>query len=381
METEVLCPNALAATNREKMEGLEIQRFPYFYPYLGLSSDSRRQLDKKAGNLFSFSLMRHLKRESSIDLLHLHTGKRLGGIVRHVARLRNIPYVISLHGGLLDVPQDEASRWTAPTKGTLEWGKILGWWVGSRRVLDDAAAIICVGAGEYKAVKNRFPNKRVVMLPNGVDVERFRQGDGPGFRHRHGIDQDDYLLLCVGRIDSQKNQLELIRSMPHILQANSKVHLLLVGHVTSSEYESRILTEISKLRLGNRVTLIRGIDSQSTDLVDAYHAANLFVLPSLHEPFGIVVVEAWAAGLPVVASNVGGLADLISDHQDGRLFDPNVANDCGVKVSEMMNLSSDAIGTMTTNAFKKAASKYSWDYVTEQLINIYLEAAHDKRSS
>ncbi|MDG1874807.1 MAG: glycosyltransferase family 4 protein [Mariniblastus sp.] len=381
IKTEVLCPNALAESNRERMEGLEIKRFPYFYPYLGLTLGSKHQLDKKAGNLFSFSLMRHLKREPSLDLLHLHTGKRLGGIVRHVARSRNIPYVVSLHGGLLDVPQEESDRWTEPTKGSLEWGKALGWWVGSRRVLKDAAAIICVGASEYEAVKIRFPEKKVVRLPNGVDVKRFQKGDGARFRDRQGISPDDYLMLCVGRIDPQKNQLELIRSMPSLLQMNSKSHLLLVGHVTSSEYESLLINEIANLGLSKKVTMIRGMDSQSADLVDAYHSANLFVLPSFHEPFGIVVVEAWAAGLPVLASRVGGLADLISDHHDGRFFDPNTPHDCSVKISEMMNLSPDTINTMTTNAFKKVSRKYSWDCVSEQLINLYREAANDQRSN
>ena len=55
------------------------------------------------------------------------------------------------------VPADEAELWTAPTKGTFEWGKVLGWWVGSRRVLEDSAAILCVGRGEYEAVSERFP--------------------------------------------------------------------------------------------------------------------------------------------------------------------------------------------------------------------------------
>jgi len=155
-ETEIFCPNALASADRETVDGVDVTRFPYFYPYLGLSAEAKKRLDHKAGNLFSFALMRALQRVPDLDLVHLHTGKRLGGICRRVARGRRIPYVISLHGGVFDVPEEEARTWTEPTQGAFEWGKALGWWVGSRRVLDDAAAILCVGKREQEEAEAAF---------------------------------------------------------------------------------------------------------------------------------------------------------------------------------------------------------------------------------
>ena len=92
-------------------------------------------------------LMRHRPREA--ELIFVARG-RTGGIGRYVARRRGIPYVVTLHGGVFDVPAEEAQSLTDPTRGTLEWGKVLGWWVGSRRVLDDAAAILCVGLEEQR---------------------------------------------------------------------------------------------------------------------------------------------------------------------------------------------------------------------------------------
>jgi len=165
--TEIICPNALAhqdkaQQNKEVIGGVSISRVPYFYPYFGLSNESKQQLDRKGGNLFSFALMRALKKYPALDLIHLHTAKRPGGIGRYIAIKRKIPYVVSLHGGVFDVPDEEAETWTTPTEGTFEWGKILGWWVGSRRVLDDAAAILCVGEEEQRQTQQHFPNKRVI---------------------------------------------------------------------------------------------------------------------------------------------------------------------------------------------------------------------------
>lgn len=377
LSTEIVCPNALAANNHEVICGVRVTRFSYLYPYFGLSSQVKRQLDKKAGNLFSFSLMRFLRRQPSLSLIHLHTGKRLGGIARHVARKRRIPYIVSLHGGCLDVPETEAEQWVAPTRRAVEWGKILGWWVGSRRVLDDAAAIICVGQGEYDAIRSKYPTQKVVHLPNGVDLERFRVGDGNCFREQHGIARDAKLILCVGRIDVQKNQLELVRSMPEWKRRDPTTRLVLIGPITSSDYERQVRAEIARLGLEDDVTIIPGVDAQSDDLPNAYHAADVLVLPSLHEPFGIVVVEAWAAGLPVVASRVGGLASLVTDRKTGRLFDPHHEGDCARTVIELLETPRDERLAMIRAGRKTARENYCWDRITERLLELYEEVIAD----
>jgi len=174
-ETEIVCPNAMVSSGEETIDGVRVRRVPYFYPYIGLTDDARRQMDHKGGNMFSFALMRELRKIPALDIIHLHTGNRIGGIGRHTARARGIPYVVSLHGGVHDVPAEQAAAWTDATRGTLEWGKALGWWVGSRRVLEDADTIICVGQEEYLQTSARFPQQRVVHLPNGVHSRRFAQ--------------------------------------------------------------------------------------------------------------------------------------------------------------------------------------------------------------
>src|SRR5690606_5408913 len=128
--TEVLCTTATAKTDSDNFDGLPVRRFPYFYPYIGLSDDAKRILDKKGGSPFSFSLMRALKTYPALDIIHLHGANRIGGIGRHVARQRRIPYVISLHGGVFDVPAEEKQSLAAPTRGAIDWGKVLGMWVG-----------------------------------------------------------------------------------------------------------------------------------------------------------------------------------------------------------------------------------------------------------
>jgi glycosyltransferase involved in cell wall biosynthesis len=376
--TEIYCPRALSTQDHEVIDGIPVTRFDYVYPYFGLSETARVQMDRKGGNLFSFPLMRGLRRFPNLDLIHLHAGKRLGAIGRYVAAQRKLPYVISLHGGVYDVPAGEAQTWTAPAQGTLEWGKVLGWWVGARRVLDDAAAIICVGQKELMETQARHPKQKVVHLPNGVDARRFARcgagGDG-GFRARRGIASDAFVILVVGRIDPQKNQLLAVRLLAELRREMPGAHLVLVGPVTNAEYDQSLSKEISALGVGAHVTLIRGLETSDPDLVNAYHAADLFLLPSVHEPFGIVILEAWAAGLPVVASNVGGVPSFVSDGENGCLFP---SGDLGALLSAVRALigDPDRRRNIADAGRKKATEEFGWDRITRRLVSIYEEAIH-----
>ncbi len=371
-ETVIVCPNALADTNRENIGGVEVVRTGYFYPYLGLSREARHTLDKKGGNMFSFSLLRTLMGIPHVDLIHLHTLKRIGGIGRYVARRRKIPYVVSLHGGVHDVPQSEAESFTEPTRGALEWGKLLGWAVGSRRVLEDAAAIVCVGQEEQRRTQAAYPGKKVLFLPNGVDLNRFAQGDGARFRAEHGIPDGVPMLLTVGRIDPQKNQRMLLDVVARLTPKHPDLHLVLVGHVTNDEYRQALVQEMADRGLSGRVKLIPGLQADSASLVDAYHAANLFVLPSVHEPFGIVILEAWAAGRPVVASRVGGIPSFVEDGVDGLLVESGDAAGFADAVAACLS-SPERAASMAAAGRHKARARYSWDAVTGQLLDLYRE--------
>lgn len=374
---DIYTSKALDSKSNDSYKGVPIKRFSYFYPYLGLNLEAKKQLDKKAGNLFSFSLLFSLFRKEKLDLIHLHTGKRMGGIGRYCALKRHIPYVISLHGGNMAVPQDEKETWTEPTKGKLEWGKLLGYVVGSRKVLADASAIICVGMDEYEAISKQYPKKIVEYLPNGVDIERFSKGDGDSFRQMYSIPKERFVCLTMARFDVQKNQLGLVRQLPTLLLDNPHIHLLLIGPVTSHSYRELVESEAKALNVFDHITIIEGLPYNDPVLVDAYHASNCFVLPSLHEPFGMVVLEAWASGLPVAVSKRGGLSHLVTHDETGLFFDPelppsdedSIASVLGRMVNNPLLQQS-----LAKKGHTSAVTSYSWDIITARLEGIYKRA-------
>lgn len=376
-QTQIMCPDALSNDHTDNIGGIPVKRVPYFYPYFGLTKQARKQMDFCGGNMFSFSLRRELKKETSLDIIHLHTLKRIGGIGRQAALRNGIPYVVTLHGGVTDRPESERNRLITPTRGSLEWGKLLGMWVGSRRVLQDANAIICVSETESNNLKALYPDKQIIHLPNGVDSARFAKGDGRSFRNKFSIPFSANVLLCVGRIDPQKNQQLLINQMPAILEKDPDAHLVLVGHVTDWKYFHIIKQAIAQLGLQNKVSLIPGIAPFSSDLEDCFHAADIFVLPSKHEPFGIVILEAWAAGLPVIASRVGGIINLIKDGEDGLLFNRNNAADF-LSTYKQAIANKKRLKNITLAGKQRAVLEFDWDIITNQLMDIYKQLENDR---
>ena len=374
--SEIYCTLATASTAEEDFDGVYVRRFPYFYPYIGLKKEARRVLDKKGGSPFSFSLMRALKRKSEIDILHLHAGNRIGGIGRYVAMKRRIPYFMSIHGGVFGVPAEEAASMRAPTQGAFEWGKLLGWWVGSRRILQDAAAVLCVDRNECKLAQENLPNTKVLHLPNGVDVKRFQNGNGHAFREAHGISPDAYVLLTVARIDHQKNQHMLVHILPELLRHEAKTHLLIIGNPTNPAYYDDLLRMVNEMNLTAHVTVIPGIPGSSPELVDAYHAADVFVLPSVHEPFGIVILEAWAAGLPVVASRIGGIPAFVTDNETGLLFTSKDEREL-VNALVQIRQQPDLAQRLAVAGKDKAVHKFGWDTITSRLADLYEEALRE----
>lgn len=380
-QSKIITTDALADSPYDTIEGVDVERVPYFYPYLGLDKKTRRRLDHQGGNLFSFSLIKRLWQQRGADLFHLHTGKRMGGIARTVARLRGIPYVISIHGGFLDVPHSESQRYTAPTEGAWEWGKLLGWMVGSRRVLDDAEAILCVSRQEQRKLQQALPDQKVYYLPNGVNTAAYADGDGQRFRRHFDIDDDQFLITVVGRIDAQKNQLLALKLLHRLRQQGLAVHLCLVGATTDDTYRQLLLDTVDRLRLQDHITWTGNLGAEHPSIAGAYGAADLALVPSLHEPFGIVVLEAWASQTPVMAANVGGLSELVTDNHTGALFDPS-------DLDGLVQRATGLIGNRRRRRFlirqaRRAVENYSWSSITDRLLQIYrdIQDRHHTKSA
>jgi len=375
-QPEIYTSMALAKQRDESIGGVLVKRFPYCYPFFGLSDADKAALDKKGGNLLSFSLFNALRRAPDVRLFHAHALKRLGGEVRTAARWQKKPLVVSLHGGVFDVPAAELGTMLEPIENKTEWGKLFGALFGSRRVLDDADFVICVGQSEIEKAKQQLTHDRIAYLPNGVDCAKFADGDGAAFRAKHAIPADAFLALNISRIDSQKNQLLLLEAFAKFQALQPKTFLMLIGPETQPAYATKLREFIAANNLSSSVRLLPGMRNDNPELIQAFHACDVFVLPSMHEPFGIVVLEAWSSGKPVIASHVGGLQALVRDGETGFFFDPNAADAASALAAKLDRFVAEPelkrrIGEAGQ---REATSKYDWAQIAQQLETLYQRA-------
>ena len=367
---------ALSSRKEEMIQGVPVERFGYCYPFLGLSAEDKKALDKKGGNLLSLSLFAALLTAPDVRLFHAHTLKRVGGAVRTAARLRKKPLVVSLHGGIFDVPTAEFASLVKPIEGKWEWGKPFGALLGSRHVLNDADMILCVGANEFDKAKSQLSHDRIAHLPNGVDCAKFEQGNGRAFRVRFGLPHDAYVILNVSRIDEQKNQMMLLQAFAKFADARKDAHLVLIGPETMPAYATRLREFVASSGLNGRVHILPGMKNNDGALVDAYHGCDLFVLPSAHEPFGIVVLEAWSAGKPVIASDVGGLSKLVTADRTGLFVEPGAAEDLAAKIL-LLSGDNQLSGRLAQAGKQEALAKYDWSQIAVLQEQFYQQAEHN----
>ena len=375
LHPEIHTSRALAPTPREIWRDIPIRRYRYCYPFLGLSREDIHALDKKGGNLLSLDLFFHLLAARNVRIYHAHVLKRMGGAVLTAASLRKKPFVATLHGNIFDVPAAEAASIVEAQQGHFEWGKPFGALFRSRHLLEDADAVLCVGFSEYEKAKAALSHDRVHHLPNGVTPEAFANGDRAAGRATLGWPDDAIAFGCLSRIDPQKNQLLLVEAFAELVagQPHLPFRLLLGGPVTAPSYHQEILNLIREHRIEHLVTLHPSVVAESALHCNLLAALDAFVLPSRHEPFGIVVLEAWASGLPVIVSHVGGLQKLVAHDQDGLHFP---SGDAPALTAALKRLASEPAlrHALAASGHAKMIRHYTWKAVNARLEEIYQAA-------
>ncbi|MGL4854781.1 MAG: glycosyltransferase family 4 protein [Lentisphaeria bacterium] len=376
--TEILVTSALSVAGLEIRCGLPIRRFDYSYTRVGLSSENKRKLDFKGGNAYSIAMLEFMRRQNC-DLLHCHSSDRIAQQVNFAAKLLNVPYILTLHGDDVLQPR-EKSDLRETLRYSWDYGFFYDFFIRGKKYLQQANGIICNNEDDYNNLRLRFPQKLVEFIPNGVNYQKFHPDPelGMAFREKYNIPKLDKVILCVSRLDYNKNQEIIIDLVSALRKRGDKVHAVLVGNVTAQHYVGKIEQKILDYDIKENVTIIKGVSTDDLDLVSAYASADCFILPSVHEPFGIVCLEAWASKTPVIASRIGGLAKLIKNRETGLFFENNSLT----KLIEAYDLyqKSDKLREHVINrAYHEVVEKYSWEQVTQKLLVFYNRVLEEYR--
>jgi len=166
------------------------------------------------------------------------------------------------------------------------------------------------------AVAKRFPpasrRRKVVVIPNGIDAEKFSAAGGEAFRREHGL-ENKFLIGIVGQIVPVKGHIYLLRALEPVARRHPESHCLIVGH--DSPYRKELQSGIARMGLSKKVTFV----GYREDVARVISSLDLLALPSLTEAFGRVLIEAMACRVPVAAFSVDAVPDVVQDGVTGIL--------------------------------------------------------------
>ena len=251
--------------------------------------------------------------------------------------------------------------------------------VGEEQVVAEADRLVAPTDAEATQLVDLYgaDPDRVVTVPPGVDLDTFAPGSQAAARARLGIRADAALALFVGRLQPLKAPDVLIRAAAQIVRGRAgfagRLQVAILGAPSGSNagrYLSGLRALASSLDVADRVTFVAPIER--AELADYYRAADVTVVPSYNESFGLVALESQACGTPVVASEVGGLTTAVADGNSGLLVAGHSAHDWGRVIGDL--LADDARRSLLAKGARVHAEHFSWDRTTRELISVYGEA-------
>jgi len=214
-------------------------------------------------------------------------------------------------------------------------------------------------------IKERGVIIPVEIVPTGVYTDKFTKGQGLDFRDANKIHPGVFVIGHVGRLAPEKNLEYLSKAVGLFLQKEPETHIVVVGYGSSEEQMKEYFIQ---KELKDRVHFIGKLIGN--ELIDAYHAMDVFAFSSKSETQGLVLVEAMAAGVPVIALNAPGVREVVRDGVNGFLLSEQDAEYFSNAISRFFSMSGKKREYMKIKA-KKTAEKFSVDNCVSKLIKVY----------
>ena len=302
--------------------------------------------------------------DGAFDVVHAHDW-----LVAHAATTLKhhlgVPLVATLHA-------TEAGRhqgWLpGPVSRTIY---SIEWWLTfeARRV------VTCSAYMRWEVTRLfELPAGKVDVLPNGVDPARWRVGPERVAAARRRWAADGPLVAYCGRLVHEKGVQDLLAAVPRLRRRHPGLRVVVAG---TGPAAAELREQARSLRLGRSAAFAGFVPD--ADLAALVAAADCAVVPSRYEPFGLVALEAAAAGTPVVAADVGGLAEVVGDGRIGLRFP---AGDPAALAEAVTRLLGDPrLGRRLVRAGRAAlAAEYSWAQVAARTVATYERAALEERA-
>ncbi|MGC9360729.1 MAG: glycosyltransferase family 4 protein [Anaerolineae bacterium] len=306
-----------------------------------------------------------MERHAPVDLIHNHDWltASAAAVLKHQFK---VPLVATIHATERGRGRGELGSTMAYRINDAEW-----------RLAYEAWRVICCTkymANEIVSYLNTPANK-IDVIPNGVDVTPFTaldMHDLTAFRARFALPEEK-LVVSVGRLVEEKGMQVLVRAAPEVLAAVPEAKFVIAGKGPQADYLARLVRE---LHLDGKVLLVGFISDEDRNRL--YKTADCAVFPSLYEPFGIVALEAMAAKVPVVVSEIGGLREIVQHAETGITVYPNNPASCAWGIIHTLQHPQWA-AQRVDNAYKLVTTRYNWDTIAEQTEAVYARVIAERQ--
>ncbi|OFQ57726.1 glycogen synthase [Corynebacterium sp. HMSC074H12] len=302
---------------------------------------------------------------SDIDVAHSHTWYTgLGG---HLAsRLYGIPHVVTAHS------LEPHRPWKREQLGG---GYEVSSW-SEKNAMEYADAVIAVSAGMKDSILDAYPRidaDKVHVVLNGIDTQVWQPGES-AMLDKLGVDKQRPVVAFVGRITRQKGVKHLLKAAQSF---DEDIQLVLcAGAPDTPEIAAETEALVEELRSQrDGVFWVKDMLSRE-EIKQVYSGADVFVCPSIYEPLGIVNLEAMACGTAVVASNVGGIPEVVVDGETGVLVNYDAADEATFEADLAAAVNRVAADKELTQRYgsagrQRAIDDFSWATIAQQTVDIY----------
>jgi len=302
--------------------------------------------------------LRDLIRREGFDVVHAHHAFTPTPLLSLEAADRlGVPSVLTNHSITFAYSSD------------LIWGPV-SQLLPFKRYISMADRVVAVSGSAAEFIERFMDGGQARVIPNGVDVGRFHDPrpvdssvvDPGGLKHP--------MVFGVGRLAFRKGFHLLVESMPRVLRRHPGARLYVAGKGIMAGFLGLL---VESLDLQDAVTLMGYVSEEALPWL--YRLCDVFVLPSVSaESFGITLIEAMAAGRPVVASRIGGVPEIVDDGVNGLLFEPWDSRGLSEAVSALLG-DPELAGDLGRRAHASAEENYSWPKVARRIEEVYLEVA------
>jgi glycosyltransferase involved in cell wall biosynthesis/pimeloyl-ACP methyl ester carboxylesterase len=315
-------------------------------------------------NLPTSELLTRFMKKFSPDIVHSHSPLFMGDFALRLSRQHAIPLVFTYHSMFeqylhyLPIQNEGMKRF------------VVKYTAGYANLVDQ---LIVPSKSVQDILLKRGVKTPMEIVPTGIDLKHFSKGNGKAFREQNHIPSDALVVGHVGRLAGEKNLEFQTNCLVELSKKDPKVHILIVGQGPS---EKMINDTFEQAGLAKRLHLTGALHYQH--LIDAYFAMDVFVFASLSETQGLVLIEAMAAGIPVVALDAPGAREVVKNSQNGRLLNEMDQESFVDALLWVLHRPPEELRAIK-QAARMTAQKYPIDSDAKHMLEIY-ERVRSKRS-